>query len=231
MKTVILVLLSIFLSGNLQAQYDFYLETLLKIPSITPDSLPGEFIRKQRVTGLGFYYEFSNASFPICYYPPVASQDCGYFELFSRQYQVKGKYQEWEGYGCELDGETLRAYQLKVRDRNYVILTSIAESNGKGTRNVFCQLFNVDQKDITHYPLWSIYGSKLSFGDYNDDGKLDFLETRYEQNAKDDNTFRVTLKTLSGDKRNFEAVNGKYIIFHQEYTEGLPKISVIEKHW
>lgn len=84
---------------------------------------------------------------------------------------------------------------------------------------------------MIHYALWSVYGSHLSFGDYNNDGNLDFLETRYEQNAKDDNTFRLNLKTLSRDRKTFQSFDSKYIIFHQEYTENSPKITVIEKKW
>lgn len=228
MRVILSALLLICSLIDVNAQYDIYIKSLLEKPELVPEKIPGEFVMKRAFDK--DYYEFSDPDFQIFYYPP--ENDCGHFSIAGKQYLLKGKHKEREEFGCDLDGQSLEAFQIKLRDCKYLLITSIAETSGKGTRVVFCQLFDVtDKKNVIHYALWSIYGSHLSFGDYNNDGKLDFLETRYEQNAKDDNTFRLNLKTLSRDKKTFEAVKDKYIIFHQEYTEGLPKISVIEKHW
>lgn len=228
MRVILCAVLLICSLNDVNAQYDIYIKSLLEQPERVPEKIPGEFVMK-RVFDKDFY-EFSDLDFQIFYYPP--EHECGHFIIGGKQYLLKGKYKESEEFGCELDGQSLEAFQIKVRDRKYLLITSIAETSGKGTRVVFCQLFDVtDKQNVIHYALWSIYGSHLSFGDYNNDGKLDFLETRYERNPKDDNTFRLTLKTISRDKKTFESANGNYIIFHQEYTENAPKITVVEKHW
>lgn len=156
-----------------------------------------KFVCSGGLNGSGYKCTFSNPLFPFTYYSPTETIDCGYFELFSQSYPIKGKYSEWQKFGCNLDVTTLRAFKLKIQDSEYVIITSIAESNGKGTRDVFLQLFDVSRNQPITHPLWSIYASHLSFGDYNNDGRLDFLETRYERKANDDDTFRTTFKTLS----------------------------------
>jgi hypothetical protein len=99
--------------SSTKAQYDFYIKSLIKDPTIISEKISGEFARKGKESDpKGWYYEFSNPSFPICYYPP--NQDCGYFDLFGKQYLIKGKYKAWEEFGCDLDGETLEAFQLKM---------------------------------------------------------------------------------------------------------------------
>jgi hypothetical protein len=223
----ILSALLLICSFSVNAQYDVYIKSLLKEPEIVPNKIPGEFVMK-RVFDKDSY-EFSNLGFQIVYYPPDV--DCGHFSIEGKQYLQKGRYKESQEFGCDLDAQSMETFEVTVGSRNYLLITSIALTSGKGTRVVFCQLFDVtDKKKVIYFPLWSLYGSHLSFGDYNNDGRLDFLETRYEVGAKDDNTFRVVLKTLD-DRQCFQTVKAKYIVFHQEYTDDQPKISVIEKSW
>ena len=232
MRSIILsVVLILSLSLSVKAQFDFYTKSLVKIPKMVPSALSGEFVMKVIKPG-HVYYNFSNATLPIFYYPPNV-EDCGYFELFGKHYTGKSKYDIDGNFGCDLDGETFKAFQFKLGNRSYFIITSIANANGRGTLYVFCQLFDItDKKNIIYYPLWSIFGSHLSFGDYNGDGRLDFLEVRNERaHTKDDDTFKLKLKTLNKDQKSFEDVKGKYIIFHQEYVDNSPKITIIEKHW
>ena len=110
-------------------------------------------------------------------------------------------------------------------------MTCIRYGSGTTTRNVYCNLFDItDPLEVQFFPLWSIYGSSHCFGDYNADGKIDFLEIRYDPEAKSTDIFKLTLTTL--DMKEFRREEDKYIIFRREYQrEDIPRIITIEKNW
>ena len=230
MRFILLTALLFILNlDGAEAQYEIYIKSLIKVPKAVPNALSGQFLRKNSNIG-SRYYEFTNSSFPVCYYQPDG--DCGYFKLFGKEYTIKGKYEVWEEFGCDLDIETFKAFQLKLNNRNYFLLTSIAVSNGRGTRDVFCQLFDItDKSNVVHYPLWSVYGSSLSFGDYNGDGKVDFLEVRNENDEKNDNIFKMQFKTIDSKNLNFKNIKGKYIIFKREFSKNMAKTTIVKNHW
>lgn len=75
-----------------------------------------------------------------------------------------------------------------------------------------------------------MYGSNLCFGDYNNDGNLDFLEIRYDPSSKSTDVYRLTFTTLVDGK--FIPVKDKYLVFQREFRNGdLPRITTIEKKW
>jgi len=222
-------LLLLFLQSAL-AQEGFYLSPILKAATQVPDRVEGEFIKGFGIGKGDLYYTFSSADFPITYYQPF--NGCGYFKLFGKNYILENRF-NIEKFGCEMDELTFKVFHLRIATRNYFLVTSIAESNGRGTRNVFCELFDVtDPRDVLFYPLWSLYGSRYYFGDYNGDGKLDFLEVRYDRTKlRDDDTFKIQLQTLSGDWKTFTDVDGKYITFHQDFISNSFKLTTLENHW
>jgi len=205
-------------------------KSILKLPKNIPVKLKGEF-KKDSTNNFIKFYKFSNSTFPVKYYPPQKDVDCGYFELYNQKYTIKGKFKEYKKFGCDLDEYSFKIFKITLSKKTYFIITSIAWTSGTGTRNVFCNLFDVTNKEKPiYYPLWSMYGSNLCFGDYNNDGNLDFLEIRYDPSSKNNDIFRATFTTIDGT--NFKRIEDKYIVFKREYRDkDLPLIVALENKW
>lgn len=174
-------------------------------------------------------FTFSNPRYDFCYYPKQPGIDCGYFSIGAKLIYVADKYPYNKG--CDFDYGSFRLSELKIEEKQYLILTCISYGSGTTTRYVYCNLFDVSRKgEVQFFPLWSMYGSGLCFGDYNADGKIDFLQIRYDPEAKDNDIFRLTFSTIDG--KEFRRVEDKYVIFKREYqAESLPKIVPIEEKW
>lgn len=232
MKKIIVFFLFFNLSTTLPGQYDFVVKSLL--PGIETVPTKEEFILNQATEVVNgqtvIFFELSNSLVDLCYYPKSKGIKCGYLTINDKQFQVKGNYPH-QSWGCDLDENSFELAKFNLGNSSYVILTAINWGSGSSTRIVFCHLFDItDKENIQHFPLWSMYGSSHCFGDYNNDGKIDFLQIRYDPEAKDNDVFRLTFSTLTNEK--FTKDECKYIIFKRDYvSEGEPKIRPLERNW
>lgn len=76
---------------------------------------------------------------------------------------------------------------------------------------------------IKYVALWGVFSNDQNFGDFNNDGKLDFLEVRYN---KFDPHYKLTMKSLSKDYV-FETIKDKYIDFKRTIDNGIVIINSI----
>ena len=214
-----------------KGQYDFVVKSLSIHSEVVPISLEGDFVKVTEIQAGNeiVLYSFSNPRYDFCYYPKQSGIDCGYFSIDTHLLYVADKYPH--DLGCDLDYGSFELSNLKIGEKEYLILSSIRYGSGTTTRYVCCNLFDITIKDeIQFFPLWSMYGSSSCFGDYNADGKLDFLQIRYDPKSKDNDIYRLTFSTLDG--KGFRIDEDKYIVFKREYQDkGLPKIISIEEKW
>ena len=171
----------------------------------------------------------SESGIDIAYYPKQKGVKCGYFEINEFCFLVDGKFIFKNGYhaGCDLDYGSFKVFEMNFKAKKYLLITSINNGSGTSTRYVYCHLFDVSDLDsITYFPLWSIYGSYACFGDFNQDGFLDFLRIRNESNMGD-GYFRATLSTLYRD--SFRIDSSHYIIFNRRYdSHWNPVLTVVD---
>ena len=232
MKKTTLLLLNFSLSLTLFGQYDFIVTNLLPDTNNVPINVEyslnqvDETVNNQKE----IFYELSNPLVDLSYHPKGLNLECGYLKINDKVFKVKGGYPH-PSWGCDLDENSFELSRFDLGDRRYIILTAINWGSGSSTKIVFCHLFDItDIDNIHYYSLWSMYGSSHCFGDYNNDGNIDFLQIRYAPEAKDNDTFKLNLSTI--DEKKFKPVGNKFIIFRREYrNEGLPKIIVTEDNW
>ena len=232
MKEIIIFFLFFNLTTTLFGQYDFVIKSLFPDVKIVPNKEElslnhvNETVNGQKVT----FFELSNSLVDLCYYPKSKNLECGYLTINDKPFEVKGNYPH-QSWGCDLDENSFELAKFDLGSSSYIILTAINWGSGRSTRIVFCHLFDItDMENIEHFSLWSMYGSSHCFGDYNNDGKIDFLQIRYAPEARDNDVFRLTFSTIN--EKEFKAVEDKFITFRREYQdEGLPKIIPIEENW
>lgn len=156
-----------------------------------------------------------------CYPQSASDGSCSYFIVNNQRIDIKGQFES--DFACELDISSFNVYQGSFNGHKYVILTCTNTGSGSSSSSVICNLFDVTNKSaIQYYPLWSKYGSQFCFGDFNKDGKLDFLQSRIQG---ENDVLKITLLTLKADKFKPEA--GKYIVVKQTETS----LKIIERHW
>ena len=185
MKYVFCTIFKVLVCSTCFSQYDIIIKSLVETPFNYPQRLNGSFKNYKEVKSRGKieYYKFSKSKIDFCYYPKQASINCGYFRLFGKVIAVNDKFEN--NLGCDLDYGSFEFYSYTLNKRNYFIVNAVRYGSGTTTRFIYCNLFDItDKKNIIYYPLSSIYGSGLSFGDYNNDNKIDFLEIRYNKKIK-----------------------------------------------
>ena len=168
MKEVVLLIVACFSLAKANAQYDSFLTSILSVPENRPVLL-GEFEIRNGVTDRDYFFELEEEFINIQYYPPPRT-DCGLFKLNHKVYESKYPDALHATFGCNLDGTSLRAYRYQLDKKIFLIVSAIGQVSGRGTRIVFCHLFDITNvSDVKNYFFWSLYGSGLSFGDYNHD--------------------------------------------------------------
>lgn len=212
------------------AQTDNYYKDIVKARSIfklvNGSFEPGDYKGTKPNDGgkkVPYKYSFNIPGINLDYcYPQTATDgSCSYFVLNNQRIDIKGKYES--DFACDLDLSSFNVYKGSFKGRKYVLLTCTNTGSGSSTSSVICNLFDVtDKKAIKYYALWSKYGSQFSFGDFNKDGNLDFLQSRI-QGAND--VLKIKLLTLTAGK--FKAQNNKYIIVKQSGTS----LKTLERHW
>jgi hypothetical protein len=168
-----------------------------------------------------YIFERSGIKLEYCY--PKAASDgmCSYFIINGQRVAIKGKFES--DFACDLDISSFNVYKGSFKGHKYVLLTCTNTGSGSSTSSVICNLFDMTNKSvIKYYPLWSKYGSQFSFGDFNKDGELDFLQSRIQGET---DVLKITLLTLKADK--FKTESDKYIVVKQTGTS----LKTIERHW
>jgi hypothetical protein len=118
--------------------------------------------------------------------------------------------------GCELDITSFEAYKLRFNSRKYVIVTCINSGSGNYSRLVYCNLFDVTNPSTIRYNcMVSEYGSEKCFGDFNEDGILDFLAIK--KGPKNPNLFVANLYSLSPSNGAFVLQKKNYLKFQRSY--------------
>jgi hypothetical protein len=122
-----------------------------------------------------------------------------------------------------------KVYTCNFQHRKYLLILTNYSDNHLCQYDVLCNLFDVtDKLHIMYFPLWSVYGGARCFGDFNHDGKLDFLKIRRIEG----NDFRckITLITLENEKFQPLDQDKHFIIF--EFPENLKfKYRRLQKEW
>ncbi|MBZ5858571.1 hypothetical protein [Flavihumibacter profundi] len=218
MKYFFFIVLELLVCSIAFGQYDTVIRSLIDIPSNSPKKLNGIFKKRTEVhSGERIeYYKFSKSKIDFCYYPKQANVSCGYFKLFGKVFVTNDR----PGFNpsCDLDYGSFELFGFILNNKNYLILNAIRYGSGTTTSFVYCNLFDITNKDDINYCLLSsIYGSGLSFGDYNNDNKIDFLEIVREKDSKSADSFTLLMKTYDDTRKNFYLIENKYINFVRHF--------------
>lgn len=230
MKKTFQLFLILLCSKNVEAQYDYLFHTIISPQNIFKN-VEGEFkpVRFEwvKIDGenrrINYGYRFNNSFIPLDFFFPITACDsaCSYFILHGQKINLKGKFES--DFACDLDVNSFKVYQGKFNNSSYILLTCINRGSGSFTTTILCNLFDVTNKDsIEYYPLWSKYGSKNCFGDFNHDGVMDFLRIR---NINID-TLKIDL--LSKQNNTFQDYNNKKYL--KIYSDG-EIVKTLENKW
>lgn len=229
-----MLLLLLFGAVSCYAQYDDYFKYVIGQPTIFKP-VKGEFIpgqSKMIVDGkekrkVNYSYRFNNPLIQLEYFYPQSPKDssCSYFVLNNARINLKGRYDH--DFACDLDVTSFKMYQGLFNHRNYILLTGINTGSGTFTTSIICHLFDVTDKNaIKYYPLWSKYGSSACLGDFNKDGRLDFLKVRYFKGNQ--SKLRASIESLNNSffepfKEDIYFIdiqltdNGDYKVLHKKW--------------
>lgn len=230
MKKILIAVLILF-ATKVYAQYNNFYDKIIKSKLIFK-TLPGSFIAEKYKlfistgdsTLLPYGYIFSDTSIKIEYYNPINNADsgCSYFVVNDQRINLKDHFRD--NFACDLDMTSFKVYKGEYKGHKYILLTCINNGSGSSTSDVICNLFDVTySKKITYYPLWSKYGSASSFGDFNNDGHLDFLQSRIQGHNY---LLKLTLLSLKNGK--FFPYNRSYYILIKKNNQNL---EIVKKCW
>jgi len=132
--------------------------------------------------------------------------------------------------GCDLDYGSFIVYRLDINGKRFLIITAINFGSGTSTRHVFCNLFDITRKTIKYYSLESIYGSGACFGDFDDDGHLDFVRMSYDSIDSNNDRFLLRLYSLDSVLNRFQR-RDRYILFARSYTSNSMHVDIIKRAW
>ncbi len=177
-----------------------------------------------------YEYYFKNKNYKIKYFFPMlkdsANNNCGYFNILGNRFNIKRKFEH--NIACQLDPTYMDVYYAIFNKKKYILITSINDGSGLTSSKVICNLFDITKtSSIKYYSLWSMFGGEQCFGDFNKDGKLDFLKI---QNWVDGKKYRSIISVMSLINGSFQAEKGSrhYIIF--EYNKEF-KPRLLVKNW
>lgn len=149
----------------------------------------------KRVENNSYFYECDSKEISLCYYPQQDGVECGYFVVNDEIIAIIDKFES--NLACDFDYGSIKLYKTTIGKESIYILNSIINGSGTATRKVYHNLFVFrENKFLKYIPLWGIFSDENNFGDFNNDGKLDFLEVRYN---KFDPNYKLTFTTLKED--------------------------------
>lgn len=136
-------------------------------------------------------YRFKNKNVTLTYIENNYSSECDSFIVYGKRFGVEGKFED--NLACNLDVTSLRVFSFFFKGRKYILVESIKKASGIASSYIIFHLFDVTNKsNIVYFPAWSVYGSKSCFGDFNNDGILDFLAIRPIRETVDYGTYKAT---------------------------------------
>jgi hypothetical protein len=203
------------------------LETLDLSSTVQFKRIEGDFIKKNGTQNgsINECFEFINdANIELCYFPVQSDVDCGYFIIKKQKF---GGELYNSKLACDLDYGSFEVFQLNMKSSGkFLLINSIGNVSGTATRRVFSNLFKITETGLVYFPLMSIYGSANNFGDFNNDGILDYIEVTYD---KFDPNFKAIFTTISDDK--FVKDETKFIRFSKVEKNNKWTAKIIEKKW
>lgn len=212
------------------AQYD---NTYLKIINSKNlfKKVKGTFFDKVKLDtingeNVNYMYQFSDSLYIEVWFPfDTNSSKCNYFSISHQQINIEGLFDN--DFACELEIASLSVYKTEFYNKKYLLVTGINSGSGDYTTSVICNLFDIaNHKKIIYYPLWSKYGGTSCFGDFNNNGKLDFLKVRNYQGSR--STYIVTIMELTND--SFINIDeAKYFLIVKKQSND--SFKVIKKKW
>ncbi len=138
----------------------------------------------------------------------------------------------------------LDIYEFEYLSRKYLCLFALREDCvTAGCRFNCFNVFDVtDPKNIMPYSFTSIFGKTTSFGDYNNDGKIDFLYAvpkapeSYLESEKDDKNANVLVMAFSFEKGEVNRMERKelgnpYYLYIRPLDEYIEKFRVVKHDW
>ena len=174
-----------------------------------------------------YSYYLNNSFIKLEYSYPQSIKDrsCAYFIIGNSRINLSGRYDH--NFACDLDVNSFELYTAEFNEKNYILLTCINTGSGSFATTIICHLFDITNKsDIKYYPLWSKYGSSTCFGDFNNDGKLDFLKIR---NIEGDYArLRISIETL--DNGSFTPFKENLFFIDLRIT-GEAEYKILTKKW
>ncbi|MDO8997524.1 MAG: hypothetical protein Q7U77_12930 [Sediminibacterium sp.] len=218
MKAILSVFIALFFCNAVAAQYDQLLNNVYRSKRIFKN-VAGQFepfLYEKTTNGTKFAYGylFNGKGINGLKYLQVKQSElndtsCNYFEFFGKKIALRGKF--INDFACDLDVSTFKIFTANFCSKKYLLITGVSSGSGSaGTTTVF-NLFDVtDPKNFIHYPLWSKYGSELSFGDFNNDKVLDLMEIKLFSKR---DIFKVELLSLDYKKSSFSSNLEQYKIF------------------
>jgi len=127
----------------------------------------------------------------------------------------------------ELDESSLELFRTAFKGKNYLLITGTA-SGPRTAVDVFCLLMNItDSKNPKTNFLHTTLGGYFCFGDFNEDGILDFLDLN--KIGDDYDKLRVTLKSMLDGHDFVDFHPDKYFMIVK--PNGLGRFDIISKHW
>ena len=111
-------------------------------------------------------------------------EECDYFVLNGSRFCPNDYIHDWST--CELDVNSFILYKTTYNNHQYLLLTAVNNGSGRSAIYNICLIFDItDLNNIIFYPLWSKYGGKKCFGDFNGDGYIDFIKIKGEDLSLD----------------------------------------------
>ena len=172
---------------------------------------------------VNYMYTFRDKSIELKYILPQIdsiSDSCDCFVLFNQKFCPSAYIHDLSA--CELDISSFNLFKGVFNKRTYLLLTAINNGSGKSATLVFCFLFDITNPyEVKFFPLWSKYGGTSCFGDFNNDGKLDFLKVKEENNQ-----LKMVLMTLDGDE--FRKYDNDHYIIAKKTKSG---VRILKRNW
>jgi hypothetical protein len=142
-----------------------------------------------------YFYEYNSSELILCYYPLQEGLNCGYFTVNGETIYIDSTFDK--NNSCDFDYGSFKLFKIIDGKNNIYILNTIVNGSGNATRKMFHNCFIINEnKFLKFVPLWGVYSNEECFGDFNNDGKLDFLEIRYNEF---DPFYKLSLYTMNED--------------------------------
>ena len=163
--------------------------------------------------------------------------------LLGKDHSNKGAYMSPTHPGFNIDTNLAKVYSLVLKSgKKYLLIMSSGKAEyemGSNQIIVLYSLFDVtDAAAPRYYMLRSRYGCINNIGDFNNDGKLDFIELEYKNDVSDkenEQGFRLKALTLVNDDfvamtdqagKKYEVIFNRRLVNNKTYD-----FKIVREYW